>query len=263
MYASEQLCVLFTKLKSTNKITKTVMRNYGRLIGKVLYCYVLPAMGTLLLVMSMFHRELEPTLHMSSESDTMLKVISLILCASTYWAAFMYWNAFIREYDMPEDKYVEYFDSILNEPDLSEPLIDEMKDEFHYSDPKVELDSPIKGLCLPFVREYLKEESRYGQCGWGNGYVLISSDHPMSGVHYDQAPYFEAELTFGGQFSTEMLELCGIDKDIAKDADKYWVFGFDTMHVWNNRVKNNENWVRSKAVELAADFNKLYAGEVV
>ena len=235
-------------------------------IGKVLYCYMLPAMGTLLLIISMFHRELDPTLHMSSESDTMLKIVGIVLCASTWFAAFQYWNAFLREYNViSEESYLEHYSEGIEDPDMEFEFdpVDDLYDFQKYDFQKVELDSPIKGLCLPFVREYLKEESRYGQCGWGNGYVLISSDHPMSGVHYDHAPYFECELTFGGQFSTEMLELCGIDKDIAKDADKYWVFGFDTMHVWNNRVKNNENWVRSKAVQLAADFNKLYAGEVV
>ena len=241
------------------------MRNYGRLIGKVLYCYILPAMGTLLLIISMFHREMDDSIALSSESDTMLKVISLILCASTYWAAFMYWNSFVREFQvvMEQDEFDAYSEHLYNMQSSDVEPEPEMEEVYPFIYDKVELDSPIKGLCLPFVREYLEEESRYGQCGWGNGYVLISSDHPMSGVDCDQALYFECELTFGGQFSTEMLELCGIDKDIAKDADKYWVFGFDTMHVWNNRVKNNENWVRSKAVELAADLNKLYAGEVV
>jgi len=140
-----------------------------------------------------------------------------------------------------------------------------MEEVYSITYDKVELDSPIKGLCLPFVREYLEEESRYGQCGWGNGYVLISSDHPASGLGYDdeQVPYFECELTLAGQFSTEMLESCGIDKDIAEDADKYWVFGFDTMHVWNNRVTHDANWVASKAVQLASEFRKAFVEEVI
>lgn len=100
-------------------------------IGKVIYCYMFPAIGTILLFISIFHRELDPDLRMSLESDTLFKVIGLVMCALAWFAAFQYWNAFIREYDMPEDKYVEYFNSILNEPDLDEPFIDEMKDEFH------------------------------------------------------------------------------------------------------------------------------------
>jgi len=95
-----------------------------RTIGKVLYCYMLPAMGTFLLFISMFHRELDPELAMSLESDTLFKVMGLILCASTWLSAFQYWNAFIREYNMPEDKYVEYFDSILNEAEVVEIYYD-------------------------------------------------------------------------------------------------------------------------------------------
>jgi len=228
-------------------------------IGKVIYCYMLPGMGTFLLTISMFHRELDPELTISLESDTLFKVMGLTLCASTWFAAIQYWNAFIRKYDMPEDQYVEYFDSILNEPDLGEPFIDEMEDQFPYSHEKVKLDSPIKGVCLPFVCEYT-ESWQKERGGWGNGYVLISSDHPACGLpsEDEDVPYFEEELTFSGQFSQEMLELCGISRDIAKDADKYWVFGFDTLHYWNNRVKNNETWVRSKAVELAFKFENAF-----
>ena len=235
-------------------------------IAKVIYLGILPAMGTYMLLFSMFHVELGylyDTGMLSSESDTAFKLVGIIMCALTWFAAFQYWNSFVREFSvqMTEaeiDEYQEYEESYnegYNEP--------EMEEVYPSTYDKVELDSPIKGLCLPFVRKYLKEESRYGQCGWGNGYVLISSDHPMSGVHCDQALYFECELTFGGQFSTEMLELCGINKNIAKDADKYWVFGFDTMHVWNNRVTHDANWVANEAVQLAAEFKKAYVEEVI
>ena len=241
-------------------------------IGKFIYCYMLPAMGTTLLIVSMFHRELGGQA-VSSESDTMLKVIGLVMCASTYWAAFMYWNSFVREYNIISEKsYLEHCSEVIKDPDTEfDPDPDSMYEYMYGPEPemeevyppsygRVELDSPIKGLCLPFVRKYVEEEYHLSKCGWGNGYVLISSDHPASGLHYDdeQTPYFEEELTFAGQFSPEMLELCGIDKDIAKDADKYWVFGFDTGHVWNNLVTHNEDWVRSKAVQLAAEFQKAY-----
>jgi len=230
-------------------------------IGKVIYCYMLPAMGTFLLIIAMFHRELDGPA-VSPESDTLLKVTGLILCASTYWAAFMYWNSFVREFQviMEQDEFDAYSEHLYNMQSSDVEPEPEMEEVYPTTNSRVELDSPIKGLCLPFVREYLEEEIRYGQCGWGNGYVLISSDHPASGLGYDdeQVPYFECELTFGGQFSTEMLESCGIDKDIAKDADKYWVFGFDTMHYWNNRVTHDANWVASKAVQLAAEFKKAY-----
>ena len=232
-------------------------------IGKVIYCYMLPAMGTTLLIIAMFHREMDDSLALSSESDTMLKIMGLMLCASTWFAAFQYWNSFVREFQvvMERDEFDAYDDP---DPDYAYGPEPEMEEVYPPSYDRVELDSPVKGLCLPFVCKYL-EEDYWRQGGWGNGYVLISSDHPASGLHYDdeQTPYFECELTFAGQFSTEMLELCGIDKDIAKDADKYWVFGFDTGHVWNNPVTHNEDWVRSKAVQLAAEFKKAYVEEVI
>lgn len=227
-------------------------------IGKVLYCYVLPTLGTSFLILSMFHRNIDG-MAVSPESDTLLSVSALILCAATWFAAFQYWNAFLREYTViSEESYLEHCKQVIKDPD-TEFQFDPVDDLYDFQ--KVELDSPIKGLCLPFVFEYT-ENWQKTKGGWGNGYVLISSDHPMSGVHYSQV-YFEEELTFSGTFSTEMLEACGISKDITKDADQYWVFGFDTLHFWNNSVIHNEVWVRSKAVQLAADFNKLYAGEVV
>lgn len=232
-----------------------------RSIGKVIYCYMLPAMGTALLIIAMFHREMDDSIAMSSESDTMLKVTGLILCASTYWAAFMYWNSFVREFQvvMEQDEFDAYAEHLYNMQSSDVEPEPEMEEVYPVASSRVELDSPIKGLCLPFVCEYT-ESWQKERGGWGNGYVLISSDHPASGLGYDdeQTPYFEEELTFAGQFSTEMLESCGIDKDIAEDADKYWVFGFDTMHYWNNRVKNDANWVASKAVQLAAEFKKAY-----
>jgi hypothetical protein len=233
-------------------------------IGKVIYCYMLPAMGTTLLIISMFYRELEGQA-LSSESDTMLKVIGLTLCASTYWAAFMYWNSFVREFQvvMEQDEFDAYSEHLYNMQLSDVEPEPEMEEVYPLTYNRVELDSPIKGLCLPFVCEFTEDWQKQ-KGGWGNGYVLISSDHPASGLGYDdeQTPYFECELTFAGQFSTGTLELCGIDKDIAKDADKYWVFGFDTMHVWNNPVTHNEDWVRSKAVQLAAEFQKAYIEEV-
>ena len=243
-------------------------------IGKVIYCYVLPAMGTTLLIIAMFHREMDDSIALSSESDTMLKVIGLTLCASTYWAAFMYWNSFVREFQvvMDKDEFDAYSEHLYNmqpdpEPDYDyeygpDPEVEEL-DPNTYS--REELDSPIKGLCIPFVLEHSEKIKRWNHCGWGNGYVLISSDHPASGLPcgHDQVPYSECELTFSGTFNSESLEEAGIDKDIVKDADKYWVFGFDTMHSWHNPTEHNEAWVSSKAVQLAAEFNKLYAGEVV
>jgi hypothetical protein len=75
-----------------------------RTIGKVLYCYVLPTLGTSFLILSMFHRNIDG-IAVSPESDTLLQVAALILCATTWFAAFQYWNSFIREYNSVEKQH--------------------------------------------------------------------------------------------------------------------------------------------------------------
>ena len=90
---------------------------YGKLIGRILYCYVLPAMGTALLILAMFHRELGGVA-VRPESDTLLKIMALTLCACTYCAAFMYWNSFVREFQTVVkeadymDKYHEWYEGL-------------------------------------------------------------------------------------------------------------------------------------------------------
>ena len=85
-------------------------RSTLRLIGNIVYCYMLPTMGTMLLILAMFHKELDSTTVMSSESDTLLKVIGLIMCTVTWFAAFQYWNSFVREFtvQMTEEEIEEY-----------------------------------------------------------------------------------------------------------------------------------------------------------
>ncbi len=82
-------------------------------IGKVIYLGILPAAGTYILLFSMFHVELGHlygTIMLSSESDTALKLVGIIMCALTWFAAFQYWNFFVREFtvQMTEAEIEEY-----------------------------------------------------------------------------------------------------------------------------------------------------------
>tara|TARA_R110000851_G_C12807224_1_gene538094 strand:+ start:39 stop:455 length:417 start_codon:yes stop_codon:yes gene_type:complete len=79
-------------------------------IGKVIYLGILPAMGTYMLLFSMFHVELGHLYNkvmLSSESDTAFKLVGIIMCTLTWFAAFQYWNLFVREYSvqMTEEEY--------------------------------------------------------------------------------------------------------------------------------------------------------------
>tara|TARA_R110002020_G_scaffold373875_1_gene585325 strand:+ start:1287 stop:2000 length:714 start_codon:yes stop_codon:yes gene_type:complete len=228
-------------------------------IAKVIYLGILPAAGTYVLLFSMFHVELGhlyDTVMLSSESDTSLKLVGITMCALTWFAAFQYWNFFIREFSvqMTEaevDEYKEYEESY-NEG------YNEDSDESYNEPEKVELDSPIKGLCRPFIVEHSEVWMKNARGSWGNGYILISSDHPWSGkdaYHFEHTS--SQEITFSGTFSEQHLKDAGFEKEIYENADKYWVFGFDTLHIYNSSV-NNKDWVGAEAVQLAADFKKAF-----
>ena len=82
-------------------------------IAKVIYLGILPAMGTYMLLFSMFHVELGylyDTVMLSSESDTAFKLVGITMCAVTWFAAFQYWNSFVREYSvqMTAEEIEEY-----------------------------------------------------------------------------------------------------------------------------------------------------------
>lgn len=222
-------------------------------IAKVIYLGILPAAGTYVLLFSMFHVELGhlyDTVMLSSESDTSFKLVGIIMCALTWFAAFQYWNFFIREFSvqMTEaeiDEYKEYEESYnegYNEPE------------------KVELDSPIKGLCKPFV---IKHPSYFKRGSWGNGYVLISSEHPWSGRQADFLSHnYIWDITFSGTISEKGLKEAGFEREIYENADQYWVFGFHTNEMWHDST-HNENWVKTEAIKLADLFRKENIEEVI
>jgi len=75
-------------------------------IGKVIYLGILPAMGTTLLLLALFMQEI----NMVTTNETLLKVFGLMMCATTWFAAFQYWNSFVREFtiQMTEKEHDEY-----------------------------------------------------------------------------------------------------------------------------------------------------------
>ena len=68
-------------------------------LGKVIYIGILPAMGTTLLLIGLFMQEI----NMVTTNETLLKVFVLMMCAMTWFAAFQYWNFFVREYSVQMD----------------------------------------------------------------------------------------------------------------------------------------------------------------
>jgi hypothetical protein len=126
-----------------------------------------------------------------------------------------------------------------------------------YKNPeKVQLDSYYKAVCRHFIVEHTDNMKTVCD-SWGNGYVIISSDHPYCGFNEDMAAIdgFHHEITFAGTYSTEGLLNAGIDSSIANDSDQYWVFGFDTLHAYNNSSHDKE-WVRVQAIKLETILQK-------
>lgn len=234
-------------------------------VANVIYLGILPAMGTYILLFSMFHTELDSGVILSSESNILLKITGLVMCATTWFAAFQYWNSFVREFtiQMTEEEHDEYsveleYQAMLDSQESQEHW-DETEQEManRYRNPeKVQIDSYLKGVCQYFIVEHTAAMKTVCN-SWGNGYVIISSDHPCCGFNEDMVAIdgFHHEITFAGTYSAEGLINAGIDSSIANDSDQYWVFGFDTLHSYNNS-SHDKVWVRDQAIKLESALQK-------
>lgn len=88
--------------------------------------------------------------------------------------------------------------------------------------------------------------------GYANGYVAVPLEHPYHGVGYDKpivdihggltfdASEKEINNCISGNWSN--IEFIGEETSL---PDDYWVFGFDTMHCYDNIT----NWPRERCVE--------------
>jgi hypothetical protein len=126
-----------------------------------------------------------------------------------------------------------------------------------YNSERVQLESYLKGVCQHFIVEHPKKWMKDSRGSWGNGYVIISSDHPCCGLSEEMVAIdgFHQEITFAGTYSAEGLFNAGIDSSIADDSDQYWVFGFDTLHSYNNS-SHDKVWVRDQAIKLESALQK-------
>ena len=84
--------------------------------------------------------------------------------------------------------------------------------------------------------------------GYANGYVAVPPEHPYHGKSYDK-PLVDVHggLTFDASAKEvnerwESIEFIGDETEL---PDDYWVFGFDTLHCYDNIT----NWPRERCVE--------------
>ena len=96
-------------------------------------------------------------------------------------------------------------------------------------------------------------------CGWGNGYVLIPKKHPWYGVDYDMLPvHIHGGLTFSEFFQTNYIEEWLSNKDIVGDInldnykkfENYWMIGFDTAHLNDNKINCSKYYVIDETKKL-------------
>ena len=92
-----------------------------------------------------------------------------------------------------------------------------------------------KYKCVGFICNTVNQKLRNANfnCGYANGYVAIPPNHPLPEVDYNM---IDIEIHGGLTFS-ELVDSTFLKNFISaefidgKVPDKYWVLGFDTMHV--------------------------------
>ena len=94
--------------------------------------------------------------------------------------------------------------------------------------------------------------------GWGNGYVVLSKEHPLNGVYYDDIDV----SVHGGLTFSEYGKNINSDKyftkpDFIKDDD--WIVGFDTCHWGDNKDNWTEEAVLAETIRLKEQLERYKA----
>jgi len=100
--------------------------------------------------------------------------------------------------------------------------------------------------------------------GWGNGYILLPTNHPLYEVSYDDMNTISVHggLTYGRFFDsdsflnwTEGLEIDGdVTKENYKKFNNYWIVGFDTSHYGDNKENCTKKYVTMQTEEFIEQF---------
>jgi hypothetical protein len=89
--------------------------------------------------------------------------------------------------------------------------------------------------------------------GWGNGYILLPTNHPLYKKPYDDINDIRVHggLTYGQLFNSDSflkwIDGLSIDGDVTLDNyekfNNYWMIGFDTSHYGDNKENCNKEYV--------------------
>jgi len=90
--------------------------------------------------------------------------------------------------------------------------------------------------------------------GWGNGYVLIPSGHPLHGKHYDDIDVdVHGGLTYSELITEEMVKTWKLDvEDLGK-----WCVGFDTFHSGDSLSRWSEGRVQEETNRLMDQLKSI------
>ena len=73
----------------------------------------------------------------------------------------------------------------------------------------------------------------------GNGYVALPSTHPFYGLNYDEID--EHVNVHGGLTYSESY---------VHENETYWLIGFDTMHVFDDQIRSDKEFVINETLDL-------------
>src|SRR5574342_308969 len=90
--------------------------------------------------------------------------------------------------------------------------------------------------------------------GWGNGYVLIPTDSPLHGMHYND---IDVDIHGGITFSELIDENLANQWGISPDNIGLWAVGFDTAHFMDTEDKWPKEAVQAET-DLLAERLKEY-----
>lgn len=100
--------------------------------------------------------------------------------------------------------------------------------------------------------------------GWGNGYLVLSKNHPVWGIHYDVINESHHLGAHGGwtfsQFYHKMKKQAS--KFITEESpleinDDDWIIGFDTAHYDDNLI----NWPKEEVFSHVRELVEYYSKE--
>lgn len=114
--------------------------------------------------------------------------------------------------------------------------------------------------------------------GYGNGYVLLKKDHPIS-IDYDLLSFGQDELFLTKKYNLDVsggITLCDriedlyysygnnkttffktLEKEIQNYKDYYLIIGFDTAHGWETHDNFPKKRVEEEAYNLARKCEEL------